>query len=69
MLEIIGGSFVLALVLGILALGYHKFMQSIYSDIAHEEAEEIADELFEEAVEHAEIRVNQRLEIIDEMGR
>ena len=67
MLEIIGGSFVLALFIAILAVGYNAHMQSIYADIAHDEAEEIADELFEEAVEHAEIRVNQRLTIIDEM--
>lgn len=69
MLEIIGGSFVLALFFGILALAYHTHMSAIYEDIAEENAEEIADKLFEEACENAEIHVVQRLQIIDEMGR
>lgn len=67
MLETIFGGFVLALFLAILAVGYNAHMQSIYADIAHDEAEEIADDMFEEAIENAEIRVNQRLTIIDEM--
>ena len=42
-------------------------MRSIYRDISKDEAAEIADEMFEEYCENAEIRVRQQLWIIDEM--
>lgn len=69
MLDFISGAFVLALFFGIIALAYHTHMSAIYQDIAEENAEKIADRMFDEACEHAEIHVVQRLQIIDEMGR
>ena len=67
MFDFITGSALLLLFFGIIGVGYHKHMKAIYEDIAHEEAEEIADRRFDEACEHAEIRVKQQLVIIDEM--
>ena len=67
MLTEICGAVLLAVFIGILALAYHIHMRSIYRDISKDEAAEIADEMFEEYCENAEIRVKQQLLIIDEM--
>lgn len=69
MLDFISGAVVLALFFGILALAYHAHMSSIYHDIAEQNAQEIADEMFDEACRNAKIRVKQQLVIVDEMGR
>lgn len=69
MFDFITGSALLLLFLCIIGVGYHKFMQSMYRDIAEEDAEEIADRKFYEACKNAEIRVKQQLVIVDEMGR
>lgn len=67
MLTEICGTLLLAVFLGILVTAYHVHMRGIYRDISHEEAADIADEMFEEYCENAEIRVKQQLLIIDEM--
>jgi hypothetical protein len=69
MFEMVCGTAVLLIFFGIIAAAYHKHMSGIYRDIAEEEADEIADKRFEEAIKDARIKVHQRLEIIDEMGR
>lgn len=69
MFEMVCGTVLLAVFIGILVLAYHIHMRSIYRDISEEEADEIADKRFEEAIKDARIKVHQRLEIIDEMGR
>lgn len=69
MFEMVCGAVLLAVFIGILVLAYHIHMRSIYRDIAEEEADEIADKRFKEAIKDARIKVHQRLEIIDEMGR
>lgn len=63
------GMTILVLFLCILCAGYISHMAAIYRDIAHEEAEEYAEKRVDEILEHAEIRVVQRLCIIDEMGK
>ena len=69
MFDFITGSALLLLFFGIIGVGYHKHMKAIYDDIAHEEAQDMADEMFDEAMERAEFHVHSRLEIVDEMGR
>lgn len=69
MFDFITGSALLMLFFGIIGVGYHKHMKAIYDDIAHEEAQGMADEMFDEAMERAEFHVHSRLEIVDEMGR
>ena len=67
MLTEICGAVLLAVFIGILVLAYHIHMRSIYRDISHDEATELADEMFDDYCNHAEIRVRQKLLIIDEM--
>lgn len=59
----------LLLALGIMALAYNKHMREIYKDIAEEEAQEIAEKKFRDMIRNAEVKVVQRLEIVDEMRR
>ena len=67
MLTEICGTLLLAVFLGILVTAYHIHMRGIYRDISYDEAADMADEMFEEYCENAEIRVKQQLLIIDEM--
>ena len=69
MFEMVCGTVLLAVFIGILVLAYHIHMRSIYRDIADEEADEIADKRFEEAIKDAQVHVKQRLVIVDEMER
>ena len=52
--------------LAILALLYVKHIDALYSDMAAEEAERLADERFEEYKKNMRIRVTQTLRIVDE---
>ena len=59
------------LVLSISALcalwGFH--MWAMLKDIAKEDAEEKADEMFRDYIEHCEYRVHMALRIVDEMKK
>ena len=55
--------------LAALVITYHRHMQSIWSDIAAEDAERIAEMRFKEMKRGMQVRVVQRLQIVDEMGR
>ena len=48
---------------------YHRHMKAIYSDIAAEDAERIANRRFKQMKDGMKVRVVQRLVIHDEMGR
>ena len=48
---------------------YHRHMKAIYSDIAEEDAERMASERFEQMKAGMQVRVVQRLQIVDEMER
>ena len=48
---------------------YHRHMRAIYTDIAEEEAERIANIRFERMKAGMQVRVIQRLAIVDEMER
>ena len=52
--------------LAILILLYVKHIDALYSDMAAEEAERLADERFEEYKKNMRIRVTQTLRIVDE---
>ena len=62
----IGFLFLLCAV-GIIIAAYHKHMTAIYSDIAEEQAQELADQYYRHMLKTARVKVVQRLEIIDEM--
>ena len=55
--------------LAILILLYVKHIDALYSDMAAEEAERLADERFEDYKKHMKIRVTQTLRIVDERGK
>ena len=55
--------------LAILILLYVKHIDTLYSDMAAEEAERLADERFEDYKKHMKIRVTQTLRIVDERGK
>ena len=55
--------------LAILILLYVKHIDALYSDMAAEEAERLADERFEEYKKNMRIRVTQTLRIVDERGK
>ena len=65
-LESIGGILFAVLAVGVLVLMYVKNVDAIYSDMAHEEAERLADERFEQYKRNMKIRVTQTLLIVDE---
>ena len=48
---------------------YHRHMRAIYTDIAEEEAERMANIRFERMKAGMQVRVVQRLQIVDEMER
>ena len=48
---------------------YHRHMRAIYTDIAEEEAERMANIRFERMKAGMQVRVVQRLHIVDEMER
>ena len=48
---------------------YHRHMKAIYSDIAAEDAERIANRRFKQMKDGMKVRVVQRLVIHDEMER
>ena len=64
----IGILFLLAAVVAIV-MTYHRHMQAIYSDIAKEDAERIANKRFREMKRNMQVRVVQRLVIPDEMNK
>ena len=68
-LESIGGILFAVLAVGVLVLMYVKNVDAIYSDMAHEEAERLADERFEQYKRNMKIRVTQTLRIVDERGK
>lgn len=68
-LEFWGGAAVLLVFLAIICVGYIAHMAGIMQDIAEEKAESIADRRFEEMLDTAEVKVTQRLVIVDEMKR
>ena len=68
-LESIGGILFAVLAVGVLVLLYIKNVDAIYSDMAHEEAERLADERFEQYKRNMKIRVTQTLRIVDERGK
>lgn len=47
--------------------GYLEHMAEIFGDIANEKAERMAEKRFAEMLDNAEIRVVQRLYVVDEM--
>lgn len=55
--------------LAILILLYVKHIDALYSDMAAEEAERLADERFEDYKRNMKIRVTQTLRIVDERGK
>lgn len=59
----------LMIAIAILIIAYIAHMASIMQDIADEKAEHIADRRFDEMLETAEVKVLQRLVIVDEMRR
>ena len=65
-LESIGGILFAVLAVGVLVLMYVKNVDAIYSDMAQEEAERLADERFEQYKRNMKIRVTQTLRIVDE---
>ncbi len=62
------GLIMLISMLGGLCATYHRHMQAIYSDIAADDAERMANRRFEQMVRGMRVRVVQRLQIVDEMG-
>ena len=68
-LESIGGILFTVLAVGVLVLMYVKNVDAIYSDMAQEEAERLADERFEQYKRNMKIRVTQTLRIVDERGK
>ncbi len=48
---------------------YHRHMKAIYADIAAEDAERMANLRFEQMKAGMQVRVVQRLQIVDEMER
>ena len=68
-LESIGGILFAVLAVGVLVLLYIKNVDAIYSDMAQEEAERLADERFEQYKRNMRIRVTQTLRIVDERGK
>ena len=48
---------------------YHRHMKAIYADIAAEDAERMANLRFEQMKNGMQVRVVQRLQIVDEMER
>ena len=63
------GMIVLLSGLAALAVTYHRHMKAIYADIAAEDAERIAEMRFREMKRGMQVRVVQRLQIVDEMRR
>lgn len=63
------GMIVLLSGLAALAVTYHRHMKAIYADIAEENAERIAEIRFKEMKRGMQVRVVQRLQIVDEMRR
>lgn len=63
------GLIVLLSGLAALAVTYHRHMKAIYADIAEEDAERIANQRFEQMKRGMQVRVVQRLQIVDEMQR
>lgn len=63
------GMIVLLSGLAALAVTYHRHMKAIYADIAAEDAERIAEMRFREMKRGMQVRVVQRLQIVDEMQR
>lgn len=63
------GMIVLLSGLAALAVTYHRHMKAIYADIAAEDAERIAEMRFKEMKRGMQVRVVQRLQIVDEMRR
>ena len=63
------GMLVLLSGLAALAVTYHRHMKAIYADIAAEDAERIAEMRFKEMKRGMQVRVVQRLQIVDEMQR
>ena len=68
-LESIGGILFAVLAVGVLVLMYVKNVDAIYSYMAQEEAERLADERFEQYKRNMKIRVTQTLRIVDERGK
>ena len=68
MLDYVIGVIVFTIFLAMIAVGYVHHMNEVMKDIANTEAEEIAEQKFNEMKRNMQIRVRQRLEIIDEMG-
>ena len=50
-----------------LCVTYHRHMKAIWADIAEDDAERMADEKFEQMKNSMQVRVVQRLQIVDEM--
>lgn len=63
------GMLVLLSGLAALVITYHRHMKAIYADIAAEDAERIAEMRFKEMKRGMQVRVVQRLQIVDEMRR
>ena len=63
------GLIVLLSGLAALVITYHRHMKAIYADIAAEDAERIAEMRFKEMKRGMQVRVVQRLQIVDEMQR
>ena len=51
-----------------IVITYHRHMKAIYSDIANEDANRLAEQKFREMKRNMQVRVIQRLTIKDEMG-
>ena len=69
MLDKLLGAAMLLCGLAALVITYHRHMKAIYADIAAEDAERLAEMRFKEMKRGMQVRVVQRLQIVDEMGR
>ena len=66
--KLLGAAMLLAGIVAVIAT-YHKHMKAIYADIAEEDAECMANQMFEQMKRGMKIHVRQQLRIVDEMGR
>lgn len=63
------GLIVLLSVIVSVVMTYHRHMKAIYADIAEEDSERMANIKFEQMKNGMQVRVIQRLAIVDEMER
>lgn len=67
-MKLIGLIVLLSVIVSVI-MTYHRHMKAIYADIAAEDAERMANIKFEHMKNGMQVRVIQRLAIVDEMGR